>query len=88
MLKHIEASSSVNEIEYIMLSTYLRSNDNEDDYLLANGHKINLFEWPYCLEDPLHLVKDGEFDLFMGLWRLEPGKNIRRKRNNMARSCE
>ncbi|GMH88890.1 hypothetical protein TrVE_jg4082 [Triparma verrucosa] len=88
VLKHIEASSSVNEIEYIMLSTYLRSNDNEDDYLLANGHKINLFEWPYCLEDPLYLVKDGEFDLFMGLWRLEPGKNIRRKRNNMARSCE
>ena len=33
------------------------------------------------------LVKDGDFDLFMGLWELKPGVSIRRKRNNVDRTC-
>jgi len=87
VLHHIEFISNNSAVKYVMLSTYLRGNENDEDYLLASGHKINLFKWPYCLHDPLQLVKDGDFDLYMGLWELKPGVSIRRKRNNVERAC-
>ena len=55
VLHHIEFISNNSAVKYVVLSTYLRGNENDEDYLLASGHKINLFQWPYCLHDPLQV---------------------------------
>ncbi len=64
-LKH---ESEGSKRRYAMLSTHLRSNDNLSEFQLHSGHKINLFSYPYCLGDPIHMIQDGDRDLFMGLW--------------------
>ena len=57
---------------YLNMSTYLRGNGNDDDsYLLATGHKINLFARPFCLGDPLIMGVDGAFDMYFGVWEVE-----------------
>jgi hypothetical protein len=58
--------------KYVMLTTYLRADENQADFVLAFGHKINLFRAPYCLRDPVELFLDGELDGYMGLWQLHP----------------
>jgi hypothetical protein len=63
-----------------------KANENENEYLLYNGHKINLFEWPYCLKDAVDISKDGEEDLYIGLWDM--GKEgLRRRRDNLGKKC-
>jgi len=52
----------------VMLSTHLLQNENSKSYQLASGHKINLFQYPYCLPTPDHLVHDGDSDLYMALY--------------------
>lgn len=66
--------------KYLLATTYLRGSDNDKDYTLLLGHKINLFAPPYCFRDPLMLVKDDSerdsHDMYMGLWELRHG-NLR-----------
>ena len=56
---------------YVGLTTYLRQNgNNQQSYLLATGHKINLFRKPFCLPDPIELINDGAKDIYFGFWEL------------------
>ena len=87
VLENIEGLMRAGGVKYVVLSTYLRQNDNEKDYLLATGHKINLFRWPYCLTDPIHLVKDGDDDLYVGLWNLEGGATSLLRRSKDEAEC-
>ena len=87
VLQRIERlSHGVAGIKYVMMSTYLRANENEEDFLLASGHKINLFEWPYCVKDVVHLNKDGDSDLGLGLWDIGKG-GLRKGRDNLGKRC-
>jgi len=56
--------------KYVMLSTRLRADRNNATFVPAMGHPTNLFRAPYCLSDPLVLIKDGEIDTYMGLWKI------------------
>jgi hypothetical protein len=59
---------------YLMLTTYLRGDGNkEEDYLLALGHKVNLFTYPFCIRDPVGMVEDGVKDMFLGMWEVGGG---------------
>ena len=79
VLERIEALSHVKRL-HVMLSTYLISNENdEEEYYLATGHKINLFARPFCVEDPIEMVSDGVRDLWMGVWVVEGGRGLRRE---------
>ncbi|GMI55132.1 hypothetical protein ScalyP_jg9647 [Parmales sp. scaly parma] len=62
---------------HVMLTTHLRGNGNGDKgYLLATGHKINLFQPPFCVVDPERLVWDGMGDMFLGMWTLNGASRI------------
>jgi hypothetical protein len=67
-LKRLEGSGAA----FLLLSTSLRANRNNDPFALAAGHPINLFRRPYCLRDPLRLYPDNGRDMFLGLWMLPP----------------
>ena len=56
--------------KYLMATTYLRADENEEDFVLAFGHKTNLFRRPYCIRDPVRMYLDGETDMMLGLWQL------------------
>ena len=72
LLNFKELASKTQTPVYVMLTTYLRGNGNEDEeYLLATGHKINLFKYPFCVKDPISMVYDGVPDMFLGLWKVE-----------------
>ena len=54
----------------VLMTTYLRSDENEKDYVLAMGHKVNLFREPYCLQGPKVMVKDGDDgDMYLAYWQ-------------------
>lgn len=55
----------------LMLTTYLRADENERDFVLAMGHKVNLFRPPYCIKDPSRLVFDEQEDMYTGIWDLD-----------------
>jgi hypothetical protein len=63
------------DASYLMLTTYLRADDNERDFVFAMGHLVNLFRSPYCVKDPHVLLRDDDHDLYVGLWKLEAGEN-------------
>ncbi len=65
VLEAMEASPA----EAIMLTTFLRADDNTArDFVLAMGHKVNLFREPYCVSDPDSLVRDDDEDMYLGVW--------------------
>ena len=66
LMKRFEQSGA----KYLMMTTYLRADENEKDFVLAFGHRINLFRKPYCIRDPMRLYVDGEADMMLGLWQL------------------
>jgi hypothetical protein len=80
MMYHLSPADNVKLLQafdrsgakYVMLTTYMRADENEADFVLAFGHKVNLFRPPYCLRDPVQLFLDGEVDGYMGLWELHP----------------
>ena len=89
ILKNLsELQNKTTKQVFVMLSTYLRGNGNEGEYLLASGHKINLFGYPFCVRDPISLVSDGDNDLFMGLWELEAGGSLLGARDDECRKCK
>jgi len=53
-----------------MLTTYVRASENSKDFVLAMGHKVNLFREPYCIKDPETLFYDDQEDLYAGVWDL------------------
>ena len=55
----------------LMLTTFLRADDNERDFVLAMGHEVNLFRSPYCIKDPSRLIFDEQEDLYTGIWELD-----------------
>jgi hypothetical protein len=66
LLRRFERSGA----KYLMATTYLRANENDKDFVLAFGHKVNLFRPPYCMRDPLRMYVDGEADMMLGLWQI------------------
>ena len=93
VLKNVQSFASSISVEapgrrvYVLLSTYLRGSDNEKEYMLKDGHSINLLNWPYCLSDPLYLVQDGVDDLFGGIWDVTGGRDFWFKRDDELRTC-
>ena len=57
-------------VGYVLLTTHIRADENYRDFVLAMGHKINLFRAPYCVCDPLILYREVELDTYLGLWDL------------------
>ena len=73
-LKVLE-SLSTSRASALLLTTYLRADDNEGrDFVLAMGHKVNLFREPYCVKDPTRMVRDDDFDLYLALWERGGGE--------------
>jgi hypothetical protein len=68
---------SASEASLLMLTTYIKADDNERDFVFAMGHKVNLFRQPYCVRDAEQLFRDDDEDLYIGLWALD-GASIRR----------
>ena len=66
LLKRFERSGA----KYLMATTYLRADENDKDFVLAFGHKVNLFRPPYCMRDPLRIYADGEADMMLALWQI------------------
>ena len=54
VLRNVEASNAT----LFIAKTALRANQNWDDFILAFGHQVNLFERPFCLRDPSLLIRD------------------------------
>ena len=69
MIRRLESLGA----RYVMMSTRLRANQNEEPFVLAQGHATNLFGAPYCIRDPIRLYQDQVGDVFMGLWEVGPG---------------
>ncbi|CAM9425819.1 unnamed protein product, partial [Phaeothamnion confervicola] len=58
-----------------MMSTHIVADENRNNYLLAQGHRINLLRPPYCLRPPEQLYREEvDTDRYMGVWELEPGR--------------
>jgi len=70
VLKHLRASGA----RFLLTSTYVRADDFEPSYVLANGHRTNLLRRPYCARDPDRLYLDASADQYLGLWDLEKGE--------------
>ena len=66
LLRRFEQSGA----KFLMATTYLRADENDRDFVLAFGHKINLFRPPYCMRDPIRMYVDGEADMMLGLWEI------------------
>ena len=77
-LQRLEGSGA----HFLLLTTFLRSNSNNESFVLAGGHPVNLFRRPYCLRDPLRLYPDNGRDVFLGLWAL-PHAYEREERGNV-----
>jgi hypothetical protein len=58
---------------YVMMTTHLRADENEDEFMFVYGHEINLFKRPYHIRDPLRLYRDGKEDMYIGLWDISDG---------------
>jgi len=61
----------------LMMTTYLRADENYRDFVLAMGHHVNLFRAPYCATDPFKLVSDDDLDLYLAMWRIGGGQGKR-----------
>lgn len=77
VLRNIEASGA----RFLMASTFVEADENRDSeaFVPSVGHSINLSLPPYCLPEPIALVKDHSHDrsdLRMGLWELHPEKPL------------
>ena len=66
VLRNVERSNAT----LFVAKTSLRANHNFDDFVLAFGHQVNLFERPFCLRDPAYLVRDHNEDTYIGVWEL------------------
>ena len=66
VLRNVERSNAT----LFVAKTSLRANNNLDDFVLAFGHQVNLFERPFCLRDPAYLVRDYNEDTYIGVWEL------------------
>lgn len=78
LLFHLPHSEGIQVIQnlkgtgarWLLTSTYLRAEDNERDFVFADGHKTNLLKSPYCLDDPLELYRDAHPDQYLALFDL------------------
>ena len=70
VLRHLFQSSA----SYLLTSTYVRADDYDSSYILANGHRTNLLRRPYCARDPSRLYLDAHADQYLGLWELGAGE--------------
>ena len=70
VLRHLFQSSA----SYLLTSTYVRADDFDSSYILANGHRTNLLRRPYCARDPSRLYLDAHADQYLGLWDLAEGE--------------
>ena len=70
VLRHLHASGAA----YLLTSTYVRADDYDSSYILANGHRTNLLRRPYCARDPSRLYLDAHADQYLGLWELGAGE--------------
>ena len=70
VLGHLFQSSA----SYLLTSTYVRADDFDTSYVLANGHRTNLLKRPYCARDPERLYLDAHADQYLGLWDLRAGE--------------
>ena len=70
VLRHLFQSSA----SYLLTSTYVRADDFDSSYILANGHRTNLLRRPYCARDPSRLYLDAHADQYLGLWELGAGE--------------
>ena len=70
VLRHLHASSAA----YLLTSTYVKADDFDTSYVLANGHRTNLLRRPYCARDPARLYLDAHADQYLGLWDLRAGE--------------
>lgn len=65
VLSSLRSSSA----DLVLMTTYLKADDNDREYVLAMGHHVNLFREPYCLKGPRTLVQDGnDEDMYLGMW--------------------
>ena len=70
VLRHLHSSSA----SYLLTSTYVKADDFDSSYVLANGHRTNLLKRPYCARDPSRLYLDAHADQYLGLWDLAEGE--------------
>ena len=70
VLRHLHGSGA----SYLLTSTYVRADDFDTSYVLANGHRTNLLRRPYCARDPSRLYLDAHADQYLGLWDLAEGE--------------
>jgi len=69
---HILNKISQSGASWTLLTTYLRADDNNREFVFGLGHLVNLFRPPYCVRDPVRLYLDGlHGDMFLGLWDLQ-----------------
>lgn len=71
VIQNIQASGA----RFLMASTYVEADENEvsESFVPPVGHNINLSLPPYCLPEPLALIRDDSTDRKdrrMGLWDL------------------
>ena len=70
VLRHLHGSGAA----YLLTSTYVKADDFDSSYILANGHRTNLLKRPYCARDPARLYLDAHADQYLGLWDLRAGE--------------
>ena len=70
VLRHLFQSDA----SYLLTSTYVKADDFDSSYILANGHRTNLLKRPYCARDPSRLYLDAHADQYLGLWDLVEGE--------------
>ena len=70
VLRHLHGSGAA----YLLTSTYVKADDFDSSYILANGHRTNLLRRPYCARDPDRLYLDAHADQYLGLWGLAEGE--------------
>ena len=70
---------------FVLLSTFLRSNNNLSTFPLASGHFINLLRYPYCMKDPALIIQDGVDDMFAAVF--EGGRVGRGGRDDEGKRC-
>ena len=63
------------EADFVLMTSYLRADDNDREFIFAFGHEVNLFRRPYCVSDPKFMVKDYKFDMFLGVWERDNRQN-------------